>query len=52
MNHENFLKELRSAREKLLEARKHRIRPLLDDKVLTSWNSLMISAMAKTGRVL
>jgi len=52
MNHEGFLKELQSAREKLLETRSQRIRPLLDDKVLTSWNSLMISAMAKTGRVL
>lgn len=52
MNHERFLIELQSAREKLLEFRNQRIRPLLDDKILTSWNSLMISAMAKTGRVL
>jgi uncharacterized protein len=35
-----------------LEVRSKRIRPLLDDKILTSWNSLMISAMAKSGRVL
>ncbi len=52
MNHDDFLKELELARNKLLEVRSQRIRPLLDDKVLTSWNSLMISAMAKTGRVL
>ncbi|MEO2043211.1 MAG: thioredoxin domain-containing protein, partial [Nitrospinaceae bacterium] len=44
--------ELQIARDKLLEVRSKRIRPLLDDKVLTSWNALMISAMAKTGRVL
>ena len=44
--------ELKIARDKLLEVRSKRIRPLLDDKVLTSWNALMISAMAKTGRVL
>jgi uncharacterized protein len=44
--------ELSSARKKLLQERNKRIRPLLDDKVLTSWNGLMISAMAKTGRVL
>ena len=52
MAHDDFLSELQTAREKLLEARSKRIRPLLDDKILTSWNSLMISAMAKTGRVL
>lgn len=39
-------------RKILLEARSKRIRPLLDDKILTSWNGLMISAMARTGRVL
>jgi uncharacterized protein YyaL (SSP411 family) len=38
--------------ELLFEARCKRIRPLLDDKVLTSWNGMMISAMAKAGRVL
>jgi uncharacterized protein YyaL (SSP411 family) len=49
---ETVATELKTAREKLLEQRNKRIRPLLDDKVLTSWNGLMISAMAKTGRVL
>jgi hypothetical protein len=44
--------ELDKARQLLLQERDKRIRPLLDDKVLTSWNGLMISAMAKTGRVL
>lgn len=38
------------ARETLFEARNKRPRPLLDDKVLTSWNALMISAFAKAGR--
>jgi uncharacterized protein len=52
MNPDDFSKELKIAREKLLQVRSKRIRPLLDDKILTSWNSLMISAMAKTGRVL
>jgi hypothetical protein len=37
--------------KKLLDARAMRIRPGLDDKVLTSWNALMISAFAKAYRV-
>ena len=36
----------------LLEARAKRVRPHLDDKILTSWNGLMISAFAKGGAVL
>jgi len=40
------------ARPVLLEARNRRPRPSLDDKVLTSWNGLMIAAMARAGRVL
>ncbi|MEE9259446.1 MAG: thioredoxin domain-containing protein, partial [Nitrospinaceae bacterium] len=52
MPEETVVEELRTAREKLLEERNKRIRPLLDDKILTSWNGLMIGAMAKAGRVL
>jgi uncharacterized protein len=36
----------------LLEARGRRVRPHLDDKILTSWNGLMISAFALGGAVL
>ncbi|HKT32392.1 MAG TPA: thioredoxin domain-containing protein, partial [Gammaproteobacteria bacterium] len=43
---------LESARQKLLTARQKRIRPGLDDKVLTSWNGLMIRGMAMAGRLL
>ncbi|MFP6581057.1 MAG: thioredoxin domain-containing protein [Candidatus Hydrogenedentota bacterium] len=37
---------------KLLEVRSKRVRPGLDDKVLTSWNALMISAFAQGYQVL
>jgi len=37
--------------KKLLEIRSKRIHPGLDDKILTSWNALMITALAKGFRV-
>jgi uncharacterized protein YyaL (SSP411 family) len=37
--------------EKLLHVRSKRVSPGLDDKVLTSWNALMITAFAKGYRV-
>jgi len=40
------------ATEKLLAVRGDRPRPHLDDKVLTGWNGLMISALAKGAQVL
>ena len=36
----------------LYRARQTRVPPGLDDKVITAWNGMMISAMAETGRVL
>jgi uncharacterized protein len=39
-------------RGKLLEARKRRKQPLLDTKILTSWNALMIRALAFAGKEL
>ena len=42
---------LDSCIKKLLDVRSKRIPPGLDDKILTSWNALMISALAKGFRV-
>ena len=42
---------LASARAKLLAARDERIRPGRDEKILTSWNALMIAGMARAARV-
>lgn len=43
---------LASARQKMFEARSKRVRPHLDDKILASWNGLMLGAMARAGIVL
>ncbi|MEZ5332477.1 MAG: thioredoxin domain-containing protein [Thermoanaerobaculia bacterium] len=43
---------LGSAREALREARARRPPPALDDKVLTSWNALAVSAYARAGLAL
>ena len=39
-------------RQKLLQDRNNRIHPYKDDKILTSWNGLMIAALAKASRIL
>ena len=38
-------------KEKLFVIRSKRSRPMLDDKILTDWNGLMIAALAKGARV-
>jgi uncharacterized protein YyaL (SSP411 family) len=43
---------LQAALEKLKAVRAARPRPLLDDKVITAWNGLMISALARGAQVL
>jgi uncharacterized protein YyaL (SSP411 family) len=43
---------LKHGKDVLLEARAQRPRPHLDDKIITAWNGLMVSAFAKASRVL
>jgi uncharacterized protein YyaL (SSP411 family) len=45
-------KQLEVSRQTLFDARKKRIHPFKDDKILTDWNGLMIAALAKAGYVL
>ena len=47
-----LVEKLESMRIKLFEKRKTRIHPHKDDKILTDWNGLMITAFAIAGRIL
>ena len=49
---EDVMSAIRRARQVLFDARATRPRPHLDDKVLTSWNGMMIAAFARAARVL
>ena len=49
---ENERKLIASIFKKLAGVREKRVPPATDDKILASWNGLMIGAMARTGRVL
>ncbi len=49
---EEIVKIIEEGKKKLLKARAQRLRPHLDDKILTDWNGLMIASLAFGGRVL
>lgn len=51
ISREELEEKLESARKKLFEVREKRVHPHKDDKILTSWNMLMIAAFARAGRV-
>lgn len=48
---EEITKVLRESREKLFAIRAQRPRPHLDDKIISAWNGLMISAYARAAQV-
>lgn len=51
VNYEEAQQRLASARRKLFIERELRVHPGRDEKILTSWNGLMIKGMARAGRV-
>ena len=50
MDSESLREVLAECRKKLFEVRGRRARPLTDDKVLTAWNALAISALVRAYR--
>jgi uncharacterized protein YyaL (SSP411 family) len=50
VSEEELLERIESVRTKLLDFRAKRVRPHLDDKVLTDWNGLMIAALARAAQ--
>ncbi|HJW29227.1 MAG TPA: hypothetical protein VJ508_08230, partial [Saprospiraceae bacterium] len=51
LSDEAFAEKIKSIQEKLLSARSKRIPPGLDDKILTSWNGLMLQGYVDAYRV-
>jgi len=49
---EQLMTEIERSRSLLYQARNHRPAPLRDEKILTAWNGLMISAFASAGLAL
>ncbi|XP_038682630.1 spermatogenesis-associated protein 20 isoform X2 [Tripterygium wilfordii] len=49
---EKYLEILGECRQKLFDVRSHRPRPHLDDKVIVSWNGLVISSFARASKIL
>ena len=47
-----FTADMAQARQLLMKRRSHRVRPGLDDKILTSWNALMLEALADASQAL
>lgn len=52
LSEEQVATSLTASRKKLFETREKRPRPHRDDKIITAWNGLMISAFARAAQVL
>jgi uncharacterized protein YyaL (SSP411 family) len=51
LSEEQLVSKLEARRQALFAYREQRIHPYKDDKILTSWNGLMIAAFAKAAKV-
>ncbi|MEM7344848.1 MAG: thioredoxin domain-containing protein, partial [Chloroflexota bacterium] len=49
---EDLKSTLKASQQKLFEIREQRIKPERDEKIVTSWNGMMLVAFAEAGRVL
>lgn len=49
VDEESVISRVNNAERRLLEVRESRQKPLLDDKIITSWSSLMLEAFAEVG---
>ncbi len=49
---EEIERVINSGRKKLFHAREERVRPGLDDKILTAWNGMMLTAFAEAACIL
>ncbi|MBB6126828.1 thioredoxin domain-containing protein [Mucilaginibacter lappiensis] len=47
---DDLLSEIKASRKKVFEVRRHRIRPGLDNKILASWNGLMLKGLCNAYR--
>ena len=49
---DGLLETVATIKQKLLHARNERVRPLRDDKIITAWNGMMITAFSDAGKTL
>ena len=52
LSEEQFRQIVDQGKQKLFEEREHRVKPHRDEKVLTAWNGLMLSAFADAAAIL
>lgn len=52
MEKAEWMENLKECSHRLFQHREKRIKPGIDDKIITSWNALLIRALARTGMVM